>query len=436
MNVLAINPWIYDFAAYDFWLKPYGFLVILSYLKNAGVTIDYVDCLDKKKHPGLFGRSKYQSQKIPNPALFKKSGRQFKRYGISLEEFARTLDNKNPDFILMTSSMTYWYPGVIEAANILRRRFPATPIFLGGTYATLCHEHAKKNIPCDQVFKNDSLKDFFSRLGQKFDAQKFFATLPDYGYFYPDAGYAVLRTSWGCPFKCSYCAIGALSQKFRRIPAKNVLAFIFRCARQGIKDFALYDDAFLYQPQYAKDLLSKIAAAKQNLRFHTPNALHLRFVDDRLCRLLRDAGFIDPHFGLETLNPALQKVWSEKATVQDLERTSRLMRQAGFKPGEFSVYLLLGYPGQNLAELKKDADYLHSLGVKISLAEFSPVPGTKIFDEHKENFSEPLLQNNSVFAGFLPEQAQEIREIKNYVNKLNKTFFSRALTDPANTPQT
>jgi hypothetical protein len=55
MNILDINHWIYDFAAYDFWLKPYGFLVILTYLKNKGAKIDYIDCLEEKTIRGTFG---------------------------------------------------------------------------------------------------------------------------------------------------------------------------------------------------------------------------------------------------------------------------------------------------------------------------------------------------------------------------------------------
>ena len=27
-NILLVNPWIHDFAAYDFWLKPLGLLYL------------------------------------------------------------------------------------------------------------------------------------------------------------------------------------------------------------------------------------------------------------------------------------------------------------------------------------------------------------------------------------------------------------------------
>ena len=86
---MAINPWITDFAAYDFWLKPYGFLVILSYLKNKNVDIDYIDCLDAIAAQGTFGRGKFSSQITEKPDVHKSIPRHFRRYGISLDDFRK-----------------------------------------------------------------------------------------------------------------------------------------------------------------------------------------------------------------------------------------------------------------------------------------------------------------------------------------------------------
>ncbi len=87
MNILAINPWIYDFAAYDFWLKPYGFLVILSYLQKYGINIEYIDCLDEKISIATFGRGKYPNTEVEKPAIFKSIPRYFKRYGIRISGY-------------------------------------------------------------------------------------------------------------------------------------------------------------------------------------------------------------------------------------------------------------------------------------------------------------------------------------------------------------
>ena len=42
IQLLLINPWIYDFTAYDFWSKPLGLLYIASILRNIGYQIDYL----------------------------------------------------------------------------------------------------------------------------------------------------------------------------------------------------------------------------------------------------------------------------------------------------------------------------------------------------------------------------------------------------------
>ena len=38
-HILLINPWIHDFAAYDFWAKPMGLLIIAGLLKAHGIAV-------------------------------------------------------------------------------------------------------------------------------------------------------------------------------------------------------------------------------------------------------------------------------------------------------------------------------------------------------------------------------------------------------------
>jgi radical SAM superfamily enzyme YgiQ (UPF0313 family) len=82
--------------------------------------------------------------------------------------------------------------------------------------------------------------------------------------------------------------------------------------------------------------------------------------------------------------------------------------------------LLLGFPRQNLEDLRKDVEFLNSLGARVSLAEFSPVPGTKLFEEYPPEFEEPLLHNNSIFGFFQQGKIRDFWEIKNFVRELNK----------------
>jgi hypothetical protein len=73
-----------------------------------------------------------------------------------------------------------------------------------------------------------------------------------------------------------------------------------------------------------------------------------------------------------------------------------------------------------LENLRKDVEFLNSLGARVSLAEFSPVPGTKIFGEYTRDFEEPLLHNNSIFGFFRQGKIEDFWQIKNHVRELNK----------------
>jgi len=79
-RALLINPWIYDFKAYDFFLKPLGLLYLASYLRENNFEVDLIDCLDRN-HPLIlknfkikkdkYGRGKFPYTFIEKPEIIK-----------------------------------------------------------------------------------------------------------------------------------------------------------------------------------------------------------------------------------------------------------------------------------------------------------------------------------------------------------------------------
>ena len=162
-HILLVNPWIHDFAAYDFWAKPLGLLSLAAVLRDHGMGVSYIDCLDRF-HPeappqdpaARHGRGPYHKTRIAKPSGFFDIPRNFSRYGIDPEWFSADLAAcPRPDLILVTSLMTYWYPGVQETIRGLRRMFPEVPVLLGGIYATLCTDHAVRYSGADRVVAGD-----------------------------------------------------------------------------------------------------------------------------------------------------------------------------------------------------------------------------------------------------------------------------------------
>lgn len=149
-RVLGLNPWIHDFAAYNLWSRPAGLLAALHMLRAAGAGVALMDCMDRTwadvpwPSSRLTGKSPYPKTRIPTPAPLRGIERRFSRYGHDpkLVHTALRRLSPPPDLVLVTTIMTYWYPGAAEAIAMIRDIWPTVPVVLGGIYATLCPEHA------------------------------------------------------------------------------------------------------------------------------------------------------------------------------------------------------------------------------------------------------------------------------------------------------
>ena len=197
-RILLVNPPIYDFTAYDFWLKPFGMLSASGQIRGFS-EINLFDFLDRTGLAGgdNWGRGRFRSEKIEKPAEFSNIPRNYRRFGAERAEFRQFLQEKGPyDIVLIQTSMTYWYQGVREVIEDVRDVVSDATVVLGGTYATLCPGHASR-LGGDVVICG-------SRLGPLFEL----AGAGDQGYQVPfwegydklDAG--IMKLTSGCPYSC------------------------------------------------------------------------------------------------------------------------------------------------------------------------------------------------------------------------------------------
>ncbi len=429
-NILLVNPWIYDFAAYDLWLKPWGLLKISSILKEKGKNVHVVDVLDR--HHELIedpikdasdGTGKYMFSEVDKPAILKNIPRKYKRYGLSVRQFKNALPDDRPDAVLVSSGMTYWYPGVFYAIKILKEVYPDVKVILGGPYATLARKHAVEKSGADIVIKNFELQKAADMLGPgiDFSFRNILDSQIDYSSYH-GTGYAVLRLSLGCPFDCSYCAQKKLSPPFMlKDPDKALEEYVF-LSNKGIKIFAFYDDALLYDSVYFERYVKNIISRNDRSVFFTPNGLHARFLSPGIAVLMKKAGFVEPVLSLETAQEDESRKWHNKVTRSEIETAVNNLKYAGYGKGEYMVYLMLGVPGSSIENVSEDIEFVHSLGAKISLSEFSPIPGTAMGEGSGAAMEEPLLQNNSVFPSFNISEWEKVRAVKEKAVKLNRAL--------------
>ncbi|MEO0072168.1 MAG: B12-binding domain-containing radical SAM protein [candidate division WOR-3 bacterium] len=428
---LLINPWIYDFKAFDFWSKPLGLLYLGALLRKHNWTVYLIDCLDRY-HPKLlqsttklpkvdeYGRGKFIAQPIPKPEVYKNYPRQYKRYGIPEEIFCKILyELPKPDVIFITSIITYWYLGVFSVIKILKETLPKIPIILGGIYATLCYEHAIKFSGADFVLPGP--------LEVKINS--LFPEIPEYSFFdlpypafdlYYKLDYVTLLTSRGCVFKCDYCAVPQLTPNFIYRSTQSVIDELEIYAQRQIKNIVFYDDALLANPNFS-NILSEIKKRRFSFQFHTPNGLHPRYITEELAFQMKEANFVSIYLSLETTSSKLHKRYDRKVTENDFVYAVKCLRRAGFENQQIHAYLLIGLPDFDFSSVKESINFVLSLRVIPHLAEYSPIPKTKIYQNYfTEILAEPLFHNNIIFPLLDDENKNKMAELKKYLVKVRQ----------------
>ncbi len=399
MRLLLVNPWIADFAAHNFWTRPLGLYALAEWAWERGAASAPVDCLSPFAAPGKFPRSFVEA-----PPALRGFPRRYARYGISPDEFRERIRRAGPsDAVLVTSGMSYWYPGVQWAIREVRDLRPGVPIVLGGVYPTLWPEHAAARSGADHVLPGP-----LDRIGGSLagilglparpvrDPRPWFRQ-----GLHDGAAYGAVRTARGCPYRCGYCAAPRLWDGFEAREPTEVAEELLALASLGVWDVAFYDDALLVDfGERLGEILGRVAASGAALRFHTPNGLHAARVSEEVAAAL--ARFATIRLSLETVDPGRQAATGGKVGNEDLRRAVDRLLQAGAPREAIGVYLMAGLPGQGLEEVREGLRFVRSLGVRPHLAELSPIPGTPVWDDLRARGTipsdlDPLLTNNTVF---------------------------------------
>jgi hypothetical protein len=418
-RILLVYPPIYDFAAYDFWQRPYGLLETAGALRDKAdfSLFDYLD-RDKLK-PDKWSRGRFIEQRISAPPPLRDIPRYYRRYGAARQSFEDFLAHTAPfNFALIQTAMTYWYPGVAEVIEDIREIQPKTKIILGGNYATICPEHAETLSP-DLIIRGADVQPLWDYIGVEPDINQ-----PALWEAYSELKTGAIKLSDGCPFNCSYCSVPKVYGGFKARPLEKAVAELELMVKLGAENIAFYDDALLYKSDdVLVPFLNEVIKRGINVNFHTPNALNARFLTSELARLMVRAGFKTFYIGLESASEQWQKQTGSKVSGREFASAVENLKSTGANPHDITAYQILGHPKMDIQQLEESMRFVRSLGVRGMLADFSPIPGTPDGDACSQwvDMSEPLTHNKTAFT-IIRVGFDEANRLKDLQRKLNRSL--------------
>lgn len=333
---------------------------------------------------------------------------------LSTRDIVKLLDKEKPKVVGITA-VTMNIRGAVQLAKVIKENFTEEcQVCFGGPHvsadpnvidrfpffdfciigeADITFPETVKKIICDNKKPKRIIK---AEVPMNLDEVPLPARhLVDWEYYKKKRGFwanAIMATR-GCPFRCIFCSIPAISRKYRtRSPELVVREMEEAYNINGIKTFVFIDDIFTLQRDYVFELCEEIKNFKIRLRWEAQTRASL--VDDRLLKEMSRAGCYKLIFGIESGNEKIRnEIINKRISNKEIQRANKLCWDNGIEP---DWYLMLGFPTETKRELYDTVNFPlkikpnpNVVGVHIT----TPLPGAPLF---REAIKERIVPSNII----------------------------------------
>lgn len=194
---------------------------------------------------------------------------------------------------------------------------------------------------------------------------------------------AIIFTSRGCPFRCTYCSTQEYWERFRRFSAEYVVRELEHIVATSpeVRSVYILDDLYVADRKRLREMAKLLDSRGLNQRLSFHGFVRSNLVDDELCECLKRMNVSAIRFGAESgSDNVLQKMErGGKCSVATHQRAVDLAHRHGMKCG---ASFMLGFPGETLADMQETFDFIGRNEGKLFVEGFYltvPLPGTELW---------------------------------------------------------
>ena len=196
-----------------------------------------------------------------------------------------------------------------------------------------------------------------------------------------------LITARGCPYTCTWCSHTVFGHTHRRRTVADVADEVAWIQATYQPDQLWYaDDVLTIAPRW---FLSYAAELKRRgLRIPFECISRPDRLDEAIIAALAEMGCTRLWLGSESGSQRMLDRMKRKTEVVDLLAKSRLLQAAGIEVG---MFIMLGYDGEEVADIEATADYLKQANPDLFLTTVAyPIKGTAYYDKVADRVATPL----------------------------------------------
>lgn len=199
--------------------------------------------------------------------------------------------------------------------------------------------------------------------------------LADYRYELLGPRLALLETSRGCPFRCTFCLKTMYGSGMRTKPLDSVLSEVEEVlVRHRAENIYFIDLEFGLDREFTAELCRNFLQSGFSFRWCCQTRADT--VDADLLELMKKAGCALIHFGVETGSPRLLEETRKNITVEQIRTVLEHCRRLGINT---TCFFLMGLPGETESDRRATIAVARELNP--SFASFhvaAPYPGTEM----------------------------------------------------------
>jgi radical SAM superfamily enzyme YgiQ (UPF0313 family) len=233
----------------------------------------------------------------------------------------------------------------------------------------------------------------------------------------------------GCPFACTFCDQGMLSN-FRsrsRSPQRAVEEMKLLVDRYGAREICFWDDTLTCNKRWIREFCALLEKEKLDVIWNCYAAI--KTVDRECLAMMKRAGCWKIYYGIETGNDDLMKhikIDRKNGDLDLVRETLRWTKEAGI---ETHCSFMLGLPGETPEKAQKTIDF--AIELDPDYAQFSittTYPGTQMYAE-LEKFGKLTTRDWRDYHGweavFLPFGYESALQLKAMNKRAYYAFFIR-----------
>lgn len=182
----------------------------------------------------------------------------------------------------------------------------------------------------------------------------------------------------GCPYLCNFC-YQQFGRKLRYRTVDDLIGEIERLnTDHGIDYVNLGIDLFIASKSHTHEFCAEYVKKGLHKKVKWGSAGRTNLMDRDLLRVMKEAGCLLLGYGYESGSQRILDFIGKNATVEQMNKTVRLTREAGIN---FWGSFMIGQPGETRETVEETIDFINSNDLWVPNIFFAtPYPGTQLYE--------------------------------------------------------